>query len=66
VLQGVLLRRYSEFLREGNFPESKGLVLLRQYSKYAEHLRKPLFLLQRYSIHAEHHVGVLLCGKSPS
>jgi hypothetical protein len=40
--------------------------LLRRYSKYAEHLRKPVFLLRRYSIHAEHHVGVLLCGKSSS
>jgi hypothetical protein len=32
--------------------------LLRRYSKYAEHLRKPVFLLWGYSIRAEHHVGV--------
>jgi hypothetical protein len=33
--------------------------LLQRYSKYAEHLRKPVVLLRRYSIHTEHHVGVL-------
>jgi hypothetical protein len=30
--------------------------LLRRYSKYTEHLRKPFLLLLWYSIHAEHHV----------
>jgi hypothetical protein len=36
-------------------------VLLRRYSKYAEHLRKPVFLLRRYSIHTENHAVVSLC-----
>jgi hypothetical protein len=53
--------------QKGEFPrEETGLVLLRRYSKYPEHLRKPFFWLRRYSIHAENHVGVLLCGKSSS
>jgi hypothetical protein len=32
--------------------------LVRRNSKYAEHLRKPVFFFWRYSIHAEHYVGV--------
>jgi hypothetical protein len=53
--------------QRGEFPREQTVrFLLRRYSKYAEHHRKPVFLLRRYSIHAEHHVGVLLCGKSSS
>jgi hypothetical protein len=49
---GILQRR--------EFPgEETVRFLLRWYSKYAEHLRKPVFLLWWYSIHAEHHVGVM-------
>jgi hypothetical protein len=54
-------------LQRREFPgEQTVRFLLQRYSKYAEHLRKPVFLLRRYSIHAEHHVGVLLCGKYSS
>jgi hypothetical protein len=53
--RATVLRRYSDCLGEGNFPESK---LFRQYSKYAEHLSTPFFWLRQYSIHAEHHVCV--------
>jgi hypothetical protein len=53
--------------QRGEFPgEQTVRFMLRQYSKYAEHLRKPVFLLRWYSIYAEHHVGVLLFGKSSS
>jgi hypothetical protein len=55
------------FPQRREFPgEETVWCLLRRYSKYAEHLRKPVSLLRRYSIHAKHHVGVLLCGKSSS
>jgi hypothetical protein len=47
------------FPQKRQFPgEQTVWCLLWRYSKYAEHLRKPVFLLRRYSIHAEHHVGV--------
>jgi hypothetical protein len=47
------------FPQSREFPgEQTVWCLLRRYSKYAEHLRKPFFLLRRYSIHVEHHVGV--------
>jgi hypothetical protein len=55
-----LLQRYSEFRREGNFPESKlsgfcsgGIQNTQSTSG------NRFFLLWRYSIHAEHHVGVM-------
>jgi hypothetical protein len=47
------------FPRRREFPREQTVwCLLRRYSKFSEHLRKPVFLLRRYSIHAEHHVGV--------
>jgi hypothetical protein len=47
------------FPQRREFPGKQTVwCLLRRYSKYAEHLRQPVFSLQRYSIHAEHHVGV--------
>jgi hypothetical protein len=66
VFRGELLRQYLYFRREGNFLEENCLVIAPGFSKYAEHLRKPVFLLRRYSFHTEHHMGVLLCGKSSS
>jgi hypothetical protein len=51
VFRRELLRRYSDFRREGNFPESKlSGFCSGGIRKYAEHLRK--------NIPAEHHVGV--------
>jgi hypothetical protein len=34
-------------------------LLLRRYSKYTEHLRKPVFFCCSGGIHAAHHVGVM-------
>jgi hypothetical protein len=57
------------FPHRREFPGEQSVwFLLRWYSKYAEHLRKPVFVAPEvlYSIHTEHHMGVLLCGKSSS
>jgi hypothetical protein len=57
------------FPQRRKFPVEQTIwCLLKRYSKYAKHLRTPVFLLRPYlySIYAEHHVGVLLCGKSAS
>jgi hypothetical protein len=60
VFQKELLLRYSDFLREGNFPESKlsGVCSNGTYSKYAGAPQETVFLLRQYSLHAEHHGGV--------
>jgi hypothetical protein len=49
VFRRELLLLYLEFCREENFPESK-LSGFAPYSKYAEHLRKPVFWLRRYFV----------------
>jgi hypothetical protein len=55
------------FPQRREFPgEQTVWCLLRRYSKYPEHLRKPVFLLRRYSIHAKLHMGVTTLRESSS
>jgi hypothetical protein len=54
-----LLRRHSEFRREGNFAERKLSGFCSGGFRNTQSTSGNRFLLRRYSFHAEHHVGVM-------